>query len=93
MPPLTSNRPAELEASSSVPASVSPSQAKVTDAYGGKGITVTEEGNLRPGLEEALEYEGGPSVVECFVAEEENVFPMVPAGAANENFILGENDA
>ena len=70
-----------------------PSLAKVTDAYGGKGITVTEEGNLRPGLEEALEYEGGPSVVECFVAEEENVFPMVPAGAANENFILGENDA
>lgn len=70
-----------------------PSLAKVTDAYGGKGIAVTEEGNLRSSLEEALEYKEGPSVVECFVAEEENVFPMVPAGAANENFILGENDA
>lgn len=70
-----------------------PSLAKVTEAYGGKGITVAEEDGLRPGLQEALNYDEGPSVVECFVAEEENVFPMVPAGAANENFILGEDDA
>lgn len=70
-----------------------PSLAKVTEAYGGKGITVAEESGLRSGLQEALNYDKGPSVVECFVAEEENVFPMVPAGAANENFILGEDDA
>ncbi|MBS3787272.1 biosynthetic-type acetolactate synthase large subunit [Candidatus Bipolaricaulota bacterium] len=70
-----------------------PSLAKVTEAYGGKGISVAEEEGLRPAMQEALNYDRGPSVVECFVAEEENVFPMVPAGAANENFILGEGDA
>ncbi len=70
-----------------------PSLAKVTEAYGGKGITIADEKGLKSGLEEALNYQSGPSVVECFVAEEENVFPMVPAGAANEDFIMGENDA
>jgi len=70
-----------------------PSLAKVTEAYGGKGVTVASEDDLVSGLEEALSYDDGPSVVECFVAEEENVFPMVPAGAANEDFILEENDA
>ena len=70
-----------------------PSLSKVTEAYGGKGITVTAEKDLQSSLQEALDYDRGPSVVECFVAEEENVFPMVPAGAANENFILGEDDA
>ncbi|MFW6005831.1 MAG: biosynthetic-type acetolactate synthase large subunit [Candidatus Bipolaricaulota bacterium] len=70
-----------------------PSLARVTEAYGGKGISVAEEEGLRPALREALNYDKGPSVVECFVAEEENVFPMVPAGAANENFILREDDA
>ncbi len=70
-----------------------PSLAKVAEAYGGKGVTVAEEEGLKSGLEEALSYQSGPSVVECFVAEEENVFPMVPAGAANEEFIMEENDA
>ncbi len=70
-----------------------PSLAKVTEAYGGKGVTVASEDDLVSGLEEALSYQAGPSVVECFVAEDENVFPMVPAGAANEDFILEENDA
>ncbi len=70
-----------------------PSLARVTEAYGGKGITVADEEKLRPSLEEALNYQSGPSVVECLVAEEENVFPMVPSGAPNEDFILGENDA
>ncbi|MFB6291688.1 MAG: biosynthetic-type acetolactate synthase large subunit [Candidatus Bipolaricaulia bacterium] len=70
-----------------------PSLAEVTEAYGGKGLTVAEREDLRPSLEKALDYEGGPSVVECLVAEEENVFPMVPAGAANKDFILGEDDA
>lgn len=70
-----------------------PSLAEVTNAYGGKGIKVASEDDLVSGLKEGLSYDSGPSVVECFVAEEENVFPMVPAGAANEDFILGESDA
>lgn len=70
-----------------------PSLAEVAEAYGGKGVKIASEDDLVAGLEEGLNYGSGPSVVECFVAEEENVFPMVPAGAANEDFILGENDA
>ncbi len=70
-----------------------PSLAEVTNAYGGKGIKVASEDELVAGLEEGLSYDSGPSVVECFVAEDENVFPMVPSGAANEEFILEEDNA
>jgi len=70
-----------------------PPLAEVAEAYGAMGVTVTDRENLDEKLEKALNYDEGPSVVECFVAETENVWPMVPSGAANENFILEENDA
>lgn len=70
-----------------------PSLAGVADAYGALGVTLADTNNVREKLEKALEYEDGPSVVECFVAETENVWPMVPAGAGNEEFLMEENDA
>lgn len=70
-----------------------PSFSTVTNSYGGLGLEVTENQDLRKTLTEAFNYRKGPSVVECFVKRDENVFPMVPAGASNEEFILGENDA
>ena len=65
-----------------------PSFAKVAEAYGAKGIPVRSQENLKDKLEEAFSYTEGPSIVECAVDEEENVFPIVPAGEANENFLL-----
>lgn len=70
-----------------------PPLARVAEAYGARGFTVAENEDVEEKLKEALDYHDGPSVVECFVAETENVWPMVPAGAANSEFLLEENDA
>ncbi len=68
-----------------------PSLAGVAEAYGAMGLTVTENEHLYTKLEEGLNYDG-PSVIECFVAETENVWPMVPAGGASGEFLMEEND-
>lgn len=69
-----------------------PSMAKVTEAYGGLGLRVEKKEDLSPALRKAASYRDGPSLIECVVAAEENVFPMVPAGRSNEEFVTGEKD-
>ncbi len=70
-----------------------PSLADVAEAYGAKGVAIAENEGVEDRLKEVLDYHEGPSVVECFVAETENVWPMVPAGATNAEFLMEENDA
>ncbi|MBN1348007.1 biosynthetic-type acetolactate synthase large subunit [candidate division KSB1 bacterium] len=65
-----------------------PDFIKVADAYGAKGIRVTESSQVRPALQEALDTEG-PVVLEFLVEKEENVYPMVPAGASLNQMIRG----
>jgi acetolactate synthase-1/2/3 large subunit len=56
-----------------------PDFAKVAEAYSIRGITVTEKDQVRPAIDEAMAYEG-PVVLDFRVEQEENVYPMVPAG-------------
>jgi acetolactate synthase-1/2/3 large subunit len=65
----------------------SPSFARVAEAFGIKGYTVTEKSQVRPVLDEALAHRG-PVVMDFRVAKEENVFPMVPPGAGMEKMII-----
>ena len=58
-----------------------PDYAKLADAYGALGLTVTSEDELGPALEEAL-ASGRTTVVDCRVDAAERCFPMIPAGAA-----------
>jgi acetolactate synthase I/II/III large subunit len=58
-----------------------PDYAKLAEAYGGVGIVVESEGELRAALEEALASER-TVVVDCRVDPSEQCFPMIPAGAA-----------
>jgi acetolactate synthase-1/2/3 large subunit len=58
-----------------------PDYARLAEAYGGVGITVTERDELRPALEEALAL-GRTVVVDVHVEPAEQCFPMIPAGAA-----------
>ncbi|MCK9297557.1 biosynthetic-type acetolactate synthase large subunit [Methanoculleus sp. YWC-01] len=59
---------------------------KIANAYGVEGITVTGKDGVREALETALATEG-PFVLDFRVEREENVFPMVPAGAAINEMI------
>ena len=39
-------------------------------------------------LQQAIDYNEGPCVVEAEVVKEDNVFPMIPAGAAVSDMII-----
>ncbi|MFN0154696.1 MAG: biosynthetic-type acetolactate synthase large subunit [Gaiella sp.] len=58
-----------------------PDYAKLAEAYGGVGITVTELDELRPALDGALDM-GRTVVIDVRVDPSEQCFPMIPAGAA-----------
>ncbi len=65
-----------------------PDFAKVARAYGAEGITVKEPDEVVPALEKALKVNDRPVVVDCLVDPEENVYPMVPGGAAIDEILL-----
>ncbi len=65
-----------------------PDFAKVAEAYGAKGITVCKKEEVMPAIKEALKYKTGPVVMDFIIEEEENVYPMVPAGAAIDEILV-----
>jgi acetolactate synthase I/II/III large subunit len=65
---------------SEVDISVAPDFVKLAEAYGATGFRVERPAELREVMEAALSNKG-VTVIDVVVAKEENVFPMVPAGA------------
>lgn len=63
--------------------------AEIANAFGAKGIRVTEKEQLLPALDSAFEYPG-PAVVDVIVEQEENVIPMVPPGAPIDQIVGGK---
>jgi acetolactate synthase-1/2/3 large subunit len=62
--------------------------AKIAAAYGVDGMRVESPDEVREALSTAIETEG-PFVLDFRIEREENVFPMVPAGAAINEMIGG----
>ena len=62
--------------------SSNPDFVKLAQSYGAKAYAATNEEELRTTFEKMLQEKELPSLVNVFVAREENVYPMVPAGAA-----------
>ncbi|MBN1642150.1 MAG: biosynthetic-type acetolactate synthase large subunit [Anaerolineae bacterium] len=58
-----------------------PDYVKLAEAYGLAGMRVTRREEVVPALARAREVEG-PVLIEFRVVEEENVYPMVPAGGS-----------
>ncbi len=58
-----------------------PDFCKLAESFGAMGIRVSDKNEVVPAIEKALASEG-PVVVQCIVAKEDNVYPMVPAGHA-----------
>ena len=63
-----------------------PDFVKLADAFGIKGIRVTERGQSMDAIREAMAHPG-PVVVDFVVEEEENVFPMIPAGMSTAELL------
>lgn len=65
-----------------------PDFVKLAEAYGAKGFQIKRPADIEKVLTRALEYNDGPCVINCEVVQEDNVFPMIPAGAALEDMII-----
>jgi acetolactate synthase I/II/III large subunit len=64
-----------------------PDYAKLAEAYGVKFFRCTTKEDLAETFRRAREHKG-PVLCEFVVEMEENVFPMVAAGATNDNLIM-----
>ncbi|HRZ86204.1 MAG TPA: thiamine pyrophosphate-dependent enzyme, partial [bacterium] len=58
-----------------------PDFVKVAEAFGAVGMRVEKKKDVRPTLEKAFAIKR-PVFIDCRIENEENVFPMVPAGAS-----------
>ena len=68
---------------------VQPDFAKIADAYGALGITVTAKDEVADALRTAIK-DPRPAVIDFRVRREENVYPMVPAGTSITEMIGGQ---
>jgi acetolactate synthase-1/2/3 large subunit len=65
-----------------------PNFVKLAEAYGAVGMRVARKEDVRGALAEAM-GNGQPTFMEFLVEEEENVWPMIPAGGSVEQMISG----
>ncbi|HYE66911.1 MAG TPA: thiamine pyrophosphate-dependent enzyme, partial [Pyrinomonadaceae bacterium] len=72
---------------SEVDLSVSPDFVKLAEAYGALGLRATRPDELRDVLAAGLAHKG-VAVMDVVVSQEENVFPIVPAGANTRDMIV-----
>jgi len=64
-----------------------PDFVEVAKAYKAEGFRVTKKEDVVPTLKKALDIKDKPIVIDFWIEEEENVFPMVPAGASLDEVI------
>jgi acetolactate synthase-1/2/3 large subunit len=64
-----------------------PDAEKLAGAYGFRGRTIERPSELVPALNEAVR-DPGPYLLNVRVSSYENVYPMVPAGAAVNEMVL-----
>jgi len=64
----------------------SPDFVKIAEAYGIAAVRVSTKMEVVPAIQKAMEYEG-PFLIDFVVEPEENVYPMVPPGAALADLI------
>jgi acetolactate synthase-1/2/3 large subunit len=65
-----------------------PDFVKLAQSYGAKGWRIRRAADVDRVLAAAHAYSDGPCVVSADVVKEDNVFPMIPAGAAVRDMII-----
>ena len=66
---------------SSVSMEGNPDFVKLAEAYGIRAFRIKRSADAERIIQKALEYNEGPVLIHCECEEEDNVFPMIPAGA------------
>ena len=65
-----------------------PDFVKLAQAYGAKGLRIRRPADVDRILREAHAWDQGPCVVVAEVVKEDNVFPMIPAGASLAEMLI-----
>ncbi|MEO6391444.1 MAG: biosynthetic-type acetolactate synthase large subunit [Pyrinomonadaceae bacterium] len=72
---------------SEVDISVAPDFVKLAEAYGAYAVRASEPDELADALQAGLSHPG-VAVMDIVISKEENVFPIVPAGASSRDMIF-----
>jgi acetolactate synthase-1/2/3 large subunit len=65
-----------------------PDFVALAQAYGAKGLRLDHPDQIDDILSQASQVTGGPCIIEANVVKEDNVFPMIPAGASFEHMLI-----
>jgi acetolactate synthase I/II/III large subunit len=66
-----------------------PDYARLAEAYGAVGLRTTRPDEVETIIDKALGVDDRPCVIDFRVDPSEMCFPMIPAGASNDDIILG----
>jgi len=69
-----------------------PDFVKLAESYGHIGIKVEKEADLKPALIEAFKQKDRTVFLDIITDSNENVFPMIPAGAGHNEMLLAGRD-
>ena len=64
-----------------------PDFVKLAEAYGAVGLRVFKDEDIENAWQDACKIKDRPVLLDMVIAEEENVYPMIPAGAASHEMI------
>ncbi len=67
-----------------------PDFVKLAEAFGAKGIMISDPADLDDAIMEMINHDG-PVIFDCLVEKHENCFPMIPSGKPHNEMLLGEN--
>jgi len=65
-----------------------PDFVKLAESYGIKGFRIKRTADIDKVLRQALDHDEGPCVIHAECEKEDNVFPMIPAGAALTDMLI-----
>ncbi|MBV8939616.1 MAG: acetolactate synthase 3 large subunit, partial [Alphaproteobacteria bacterium] len=68
-----------------------PDFVKLAEAYGMKGMRIERVADVDAGIKEMIAHPG-PVICDVMVDQNENVYPMIPAGAAHHELLLGPEE-
>lgn len=68
-----------------------PDFVALAESFGMKGMRVSKPSELDKAIQEMLAHKG-PVILDVVVDQNENVYPMIPAGAAHNELVLGPGD-
>ena len=68
-----------------------PDFVKLAEAYGGVGLRARTPAELDAKIMEMIDVKK-PVIFDCVVTQEENVFPMIPSGAAHNEMLFGGHE-